>query len=69
MKYFAIAMIMFLATLGPSLAIAFVGYSAVKAIGRNPAASPRIIVSMITAFVFAEIIAVIALLVTYSIFK
>jgi F-type H+-transporting ATPase subunit c len=60
---------LFLTTLGPSLVIAFVGYGAVKALGRNPSAAPRILLSMIFSFVFAEAIAIIALLVIYNLFR
>ena len=60
---------MLLSTLGPSAAIALVGFSAVKALGRNPAAAPRIMTAMIVSFVCAESVAVIALLVTYNIFR
>jgi len=69
MRYVAIAIIMLLSTLGPSAAIALVGFSAVKALGRNPAAAPRIMTAMIVSFVCAESVAVIALLVTYNIFR
>jgi len=64
-----IILTMLLSTLGPSLVIAVVGYAAIRALGRNPAASPRILISMILAFIFAEAIAIIALLVTFNIFK
>jgi F0F1-type ATP synthase membrane subunit c/vacuolar-type H+-ATPase subunit K len=64
-----IILIMLLATLGPSLVIAMVGYSAVRALGRNPSASPRILMSMVLAFIFAEAVAIIALLVVFNLFK
>lgn len=64
-----IAIVMFISTLGPSLIIAIVGYAAVKALGRNPAAAPKILVALIFAFLFAEGIAVIALVMVYNLFK
>ena len=69
MRNFTIALIMLLSTLGPSAVIGAVGFSAVKALGRNPTAAPKILTAMVTAFVFAESIAVIALLIVYNIFK
>lgn len=69
MRNFTIALVMLLSTIGPALVIALVGKSAVQAIGRNPSASSKILVSMITAFIFAEAIAVLALLIIYSIFR
>jgi F-type H+-transporting ATPase subunit c len=60
---------MLLATLGPAAVIGLVGYAAVKAVGRNPSASPRILLAMITAFLFAEAIAVLAMLMVFNLFK
>ena len=68
-KNLTIAIIMFISTLGPSLIIATVGYAAVKALGRNPAAAPKILVALMFAFLFAEGIAVIALVMVYNLFK
>ena len=61
-------LVMFLSTAGPAAVIAFVGYSAVKAVARNPSASPKIFIAMILAFIFAEAIAVLALLIVYNLF-
>lgn len=60
---------MLIATMGPAFVIGMVGFSAIKALGRNPSAAPRIFVSMILAFVFAEAIAIVALLVIMNIFR
>ncbi|MFH1678146.1 MAG: ATP synthase F0 subunit C [Candidatus Omnitrophota bacterium] len=60
---------MLIATLGPALVIGIVGYAAVRALGRNPSAAPRIFISMMMAFVFSEGIAIIALLVVMNLFK
>ncbi len=60
---------MFLSTAGPAAVIAFVGYSAVKSVARNPLASPKIFIAMILSFVFAEAIAIVALLIIYSLFS
>jgi F0F1-type ATP synthase membrane subunit c/vacuolar-type H+-ATPase subunit K len=68
MQTFSISLIMFIATVGPSLVIAIVGYAAVRALGRNPSAAPRIFISMMLAFVFAEAIAIIALLAVMNLF-
>jgi len=68
MKNFTIILVMLISTLGPSAVIAMVGYSAVKALGRNPSAAPKILISMIVAFIFAEAIAIIGLLVVYNLF-
>jgi len=66
---FTIALVMFLSTLGPSLIIAVIGNAAIRALGRNPAAAPKIMVALMFAFLFAEGIAVIALIIIYNLFK
>ena len=69
MNILTIILMMTLSTLGPSLVIAFIGYGAVKALGRNPSAAPKIFLSMMFAFCFAEAIAIVALLVIYNLFR
>jgi len=68
MSTLALTILMFLSTAGPSAVIAFVGYAAVKAIARNPSASPKIFIVMILSFIFAEAIAILALLILYNLF-
>ncbi len=68
MRTVTIILILIISTLGPSFVIAAVGYSSVQALGRNPSASPKIMISMIIAFIFAEAIAVISLLVIFHLF-
>jgi len=46
-----------------------VGQAAVRAVGRNPSASPKILLAMIVAFIFAEAIAIMAVLLVFSLFK
>ena len=69
MHNFTVALVMFLSTLGPSLIIAVVGNAAIRALGRNPSAAPKIMVALMFAFLFAEGIAVIALIMIYNLFK
>ena len=68
MKNLTIILIMLISTLGPSGVIAVVGYASVKALGRNPSAAPKIFLSIILAFVFAEAIAILGLLIVYNLF-
>lgn len=68
MKNLTIILILILSTLGPSFVIAAVGYASIQALGRNPSAAPKILLSMILAFIFAAAIAVIALLVIFHLF-
>jgi len=68
MDILGLVFVMFLSTAGPAAVIAFIGYSAVKAVARNPAASPKIFIVMILSFIFAEAIAILALLILYNLF-
>ena len=69
MRNLTVVIIMLLATLGPAVVIGVIGQAAVKSVGRNPSASPRILLAMITAFLFAESIAVIAIIIVFLLFK
>lgn len=68
MKSLITILIMLIATIGPSIVIAAVGYASIMALGRNPSSSPKIMLAMIVSLVFAEAIAIIALLVVFQIF-
>ena len=68
MRNLTIILILMICTLGPSFVIAVIGYSSIQALARNPSASPKIQTSMILAFVFAESIAVISLIVIFHLF-
>lgn len=59
---------MVVATLGPCLVLAAVGYASITALGRNPASAPKIQTSMILAFIFAEAVALVSLLVIFHLF-
>jgi F0F1-type ATP synthase membrane subunit c/vacuolar-type H+-ATPase subunit K len=60
---------MLISTLGPSIVIAIVGYAAVMGLSRNPSASPKILITMLLSFVFAESIAIISLLTIFNLIK
>jgi F-type H+-transporting ATPase subunit c len=61
--------VLFSTILGPSLVIAAISYASIQALGRNPSAAPKILLAMIVSLVFAEAIAVIALLVMFQLFS
>jgi F-type H+-transporting ATPase subunit c len=69
MRNLAIISIMILSTVGPSVVVGLVGYAAVRAVGRNPSAASRILLAMIVAFIFAEGIAIISVLIVTNLFK
>ena len=53
--------------IGPGLGIGLIGAKAMEAIGRNPEASGKVLVSMLLAAAFAEAIAIYALVIAFSI--
>jgi F-type H+-transporting ATPase subunit c len=59
----AVALAIGLGAIGPGVGIGILGGQAVNAIGRNPEAEPLIRTDMILAIVFAEAIAIYALVV------
>jgi F0F1-type ATP synthase membrane subunit c/vacuolar-type H+-ATPase subunit K len=59
---------MVITILGPSAVIAAIGYSSIRALGRNPSAAPKILQAMIIALIFAMSIAIIAMLVLFQLF-
>jgi F0F1-type ATP synthase membrane subunit c/vacuolar-type H+-ATPase subunit K len=63
-----IFLIMILSTAGPSAVIAVIGYAGILALSRNPSSAPKIQITMILGFVFAEAIAIIALFVTFHLY-
>lgn len=68
MRNLVIILVMFVTILGPSAVIAAIGYASIRALGRNPSAAPKILQAMIISLIFAESIAVIALLVLFQLF-
>ena len=68
MRNFIIFLAMFFAILGPSVAMAYIGYSSIQALGRNPSSAPKILMAMIVALIFAGVVSVVALLVILQIF-
>lgn len=61
LKYLAVAIVMGVGAIGPGIAIGLIGAKGSEAIGRNPEAAPKIQTAMILAIVFAEAVAIYAL--------
>jgi F-type H+-transporting ATPase subunit c len=62
-RLLATALVMGIGTLGPGLAIGWIGSKAVEAIGRNPEASSKVQTMAILAIAFAEAVAIYALVI------
>ena len=64
---FAKALAIGLGSIGPALAIGFIGSKAMESIGRNPEAAGKIFVPMLLMAAFAEAISIYALVIAFSI--
>jgi F0F1-type ATP synthase membrane subunit c/vacuolar-type H+-ATPase subunit K len=65
----ALIIIFGLCILGPSAVFAATGFASISALGRNPSSAPKIFTAMIIALVFAEALAIIAMLVVFQLFS
>ena len=63
MRLLATAVVMGMGSLGPGLAIGWIGSKSVEAIGRNPEASSKVQTMAILAIAFAEAVAIYALVI------
>ena len=64
----ALIIIFTMCVMGPCIVFAATGFSAISALGRNPSAAPKIFLGMIIMVIFAEAIAIIALLIVFQLF-
>lgn len=62
----AIVLIFSLCILGPSLVFAMSSFASITALGRNPSSAPKVFTAMIIALVFAQTLALVAMLITFQ---
>jgi F-type H+-transporting ATPase subunit c len=69
MEYVALAkaLAIGLGAIGPGIGIGLIGGRAMEAVGRNPEASGKVLVTMLISSAFAEAIAIYALVIAFSI--
>ena len=65
----AIILIFSICIMGPSLIIASAGFASITALGRNPAAAPKIFTAMAMMIIFGAAISVIGLMVLFQIYN
>jgi len=68
MRNLAIIIFFGICVLGPSAVFALVSFASINALGRNPSAAPKIFTAMIIALVFAQALAIIAMLMVFQLF-
>ena len=65
----ALLLIFSVCIIGPCAVFAIGSYASINALGRNPSSAPKIFTAMIIGLVFAESIAVIAMLIVFQLFS
>lgn len=65
----ALVLIFTLCVLGPIAVIVASSFASITALGRNPSATPKIFTAMITAFVFAVAVSLVAMLIVFQLFS
>jgi F0F1-type ATP synthase membrane subunit c/vacuolar-type H+-ATPase subunit K len=65
----ALVLIFGLSILGPCAVFAAGAFSSISALGRNPSSAPKIFTAMIIALVFAEALAIVAMLIVFQLFS
>jgi F0F1-type ATP synthase membrane subunit c/vacuolar-type H+-ATPase subunit K len=64
----ALILIFGLSILGPCAVFAACSFASINALGRNPSSAPKVFTAMVIALVFAEALALIAILVAFQLF-
>jgi len=64
----AIIIIFGLCVLGPSAVFALSSFASISALGRNPSSAPKIFTGMIISLIFAQTLAIIAMLIAFQLF-
>jgi F0F1-type ATP synthase membrane subunit c/vacuolar-type H+-ATPase subunit K len=64
-----IIVIFALCILGPCAVFAAASFASINALGRNPSSAPKIFTAMIVTLVFAEALAMVAMLVSFQLFS
>ncbi|MCM8813482.1 MAG: hypothetical protein NC924_06065 [Candidatus Omnitrophica bacterium] len=67
-RQLVLLLIFMVCVLGPSGVMAAVAHASITALGRNPSAAPKVFTAMTIALLFAEALALIAMLIVYQLF-
>ena len=65
----ALVLIFGLCVLGPSIVFAFSSAASINALGRNPSAASKVFTALIVGLLFAQALALVAMLVVFQIFS
>jgi len=62
----AIVIIFIFCVLGPSAVFALSSFASINALGRNPSSAPKVFTGMVISLVFAQTLAIIAMLIAFQ---
>ncbi len=68
LRQIILLLIFTLCVLGPTAVMAVCAFASINALGRNPSAAPKIFTAMTITLIFAEALAIIAMLIVYQLF-
>lgn len=68
MQFAALMMVIISAIVGPSIVVAAIGHSTIRALARNPSSSPVLLLGMLVVLIFNEAIIILSLLVFFQIY-
>ena len=68
LRQIILLLIFMLCVLGPTAVMAITAFASITALGRNPSAAPKIFTAMTITLIFAEALAIIAMLIVYQLF-
>ena len=57
------------AVLGPSVVVAVIGVTTIKALARNPSSAPILLIGMLVMLIFNQAIVIVSLLVFFQVFN
>jgi len=57
-----------LCILGPCAVFALSSFASISALGRNPSAAPKIFIALVISLIFAQALAIIAMLIVFQLF-
>ena len=69
MSLVALILVIIAAIIGPSLVVAAIGHSTIRALARNPSSAPVLLLGMLVVLIFNEAIVILSLLVFFQIIR
>lgn len=65
----ALIIIFVVSILGPCVVFAMASYASINALGRNPSSAPKIFTGLVLSLLFAQALAITAMLIAFQLFS